>query len=61
MDDTALQQTIDLGVKYGLLKSKVDLSTSVDKSYWTEATSSMGDSETAGSAAASSEAASTAA
>ncbi|MBQ9707920.1 MAG: ABC transporter substrate-binding protein [Firmicutes bacterium] len=33
-----LQQTIDLGVKTGLIKEAISLDTSVDASYWEEAT-----------------------
>ncbi|MDD3230783.1 MAG: ABC transporter substrate-binding protein [Oscillospiraceae bacterium] len=40
LDTKKLQQTIDLGVKYGLIKKKIDLSKSIDDSYWKEATSS---------------------
>lgn len=39
LDEKALQQTIDLGVQYGLIEKAVDLSGSIDASYWTEATS----------------------
>lgn len=38
MDTTALQQTADLGLKYGLLTKAADVSKSVDTSYWKEAT-----------------------
>lgn len=38
IDMTALQQTADLGLKYGLLTKAADVSKSVDTSYWKEAT-----------------------
>ncbi|MCH4239550.1 MAG: ABC transporter substrate-binding protein [Oscillospiraceae bacterium] len=38
LDEKKLQQTIDLGTKYGLIKKAVKLSDSIDASYWTEAT-----------------------
>lgn len=38
IDMTALQQTADLGLKYGLLTKAADVSKSIDTSYWKEAT-----------------------
>ena len=37
LDSKALQQTIDLGVQSGMIKSKIDLNSSVDSSYWEKA------------------------
>ena len=37
-DEKSVQQTIDLGFKSGLIKSKIDIKDSVDTSYWEEAT-----------------------
>ncbi len=38
IDTAALQQTADLGLKYGLLTKAADVSKAVDTSYWKEAT-----------------------
>ncbi|MCH3971418.1 MAG: ABC transporter substrate-binding protein [Oscillospiraceae bacterium] len=40
LDEKKLQQTIDLGKKYGLIKKAISLSSSIDASYWKEATGS---------------------
>lgn len=40
VDQDALKQTADLGLKYGLLTKAADLSNAVDTSYWQEATGS---------------------
>ena len=37
LDETALQQTIDLGYQTGLISEKIELADSVDASYWEKA------------------------
>lgn len=38
LDTQSIQQTIDLGFNAGLIKKKIELSDSIDSSYWEEAT-----------------------
>lgn len=37
LDTDKIQQTIDLGLSSGLIKSKIDINNSIDSSYWEEA------------------------